>query len=318
MRASSWSKPKPELVEPNGIDTMSTRKKRLGRGLDALLSRPTAATPAVAGDAPGDTLKELPVELLQRGQYQPRVDMRQDSLEALADSIRAQGVVQPIVARPINKVGGEQKYEIIAGERRWRAAQIAGLATIPAVIREVPDESAIAMALIENIQRENLNPLEEARALDRLIREFDLTHAEAAEAVGRSRASVSNLLRLQELSDKVKPMLETRQIEMGHARALLAISNPTQQLDAARQVVKNGMSVRDTERLVKRMLDNGGSKKPAKTAAAPNGDIRRLEVDVSEKLGAKVSLEHSSKGSGKLVISYNTLDELDGILKHIK
>ena len=298
---------------------MSTRKKRLGRGLDALLSRPTAATtPSAAGDAPGDTLKELPVELLQRGQYQPRVDMRQDSLEALADSIRAQGVVQPIVARPISKVGGEQKYEIIAGERRWRAAQIAGLATIPAVIREVPDEAAIAMALIENIQRENLNPLEEARALDRLIREFDLTHAEAAEAVGRSRASVSNLLRLQELSDKVRPMLETRQIDMGHARALLAISNPMQQLDAARQVVKNGMSVRDTERLVKRMLDNGGSKKPAKTAAAPNGDIRRLEVEVSEKLGAKVSLDHSSKGSGKLVISYNTLDELDGILKHIK
>jgi ParB family chromosome partitioning protein len=297
---------------------MTPRKKRLGRGLDALLSRPAAETPSVTGVAPGDTLKEIPVELLQRGQYQPRVDMRQDSLENLADSIRAQGVVQPIVARRISKVGGEQKYEIIAGERRWRAAQIAGLEAIPAVIRDVPDEAAIAMALIENIQRENLNPLEEARALDRLIREFDLTHAEAAQAVGRSRASVSNLLRLQELSDKVKPMLESRQLEMGHARALLSIGDPVQQFDAARQVVKSGMSVRETERLVKRMLDSAGSKKPPKKPTQIDGDIRRLEMDVSDKLGAKVKVEHSKKGSGKLVISYNNLDELDGILKHIK
>jgi ParB family chromosome partitioning protein len=297
---------------------MTPRKKRLGRGLDALLSRPVADTPSVTGVAPGDTLKEIPVELLQRGQYQPRVDMRQDSLENLADSIRAQGVVQPIIARPINKVGGEQKYEIIAGERRWRAAQIAGLEAIPAVIRDVPDEAAIAMALIENIQRENLNPLEEARALDRLIREFDLTHAEAAKAVGRSRASVSNLLRLQELSDKVKPMLESRQLEMGHARALLSIGDPVQQHDAARQVVKNGMSVRETERLVKRMLEGGDSKKPPNRPAQANGDIRRLEMEVSDKLGATVKVEHSKKGSGKLVISYNNLDELDGILKHIK
>jgi len=297
---------------------MTPRKKRLGRGLDALLSRPAAETPSITGVAPGDTLKEIPLELLQRGQYQPRVDMRQDSLENLADSIRAQGVVQPIVARPISKVGGEQKYEIVAGERRWRAAQIAGLDAIPAVIRDVPDEAAIAMALIENIQRENLNPLEEARALDRLIREFDLTHAEAAKAVGRSRASVSNLLRLQELSDKVKPMLESRQLEMGHARALLSIGDPVQQFDAARQVAKNGMSVRETERLVKRMLDSGNSKKPAKKPAQVDGDIRRLEIEVSDKLGAKVKVEHSKKGSGKLVISYNNLDELDGILKHIK
>ena len=297
---------------------MTPRKKRLGRGLDALLSRPAAETPSVTGVAPGDTLKEIPVELLQRGQYQPRVDMRQDSLENLADSIRAQGVVQPIVVRPISKVAGEQKYEIVAGERRWRAAQIAGLEAIPAVVREIPDEAAIAMALIENIQRENLNPLEEARALDRLIREFDLTHAEAAQAVGRSRASVSNLLRLQELSDKVKPMLESRQLEMGHARALLSIGDPVQQLDAARQVVKSGMSVRETERLVKRMLDSGGSKKPAKKPAQVDGDIRRLEIEVSDKLGAKVKVEHSNKGSGRLVISYNNLDELDGILKHIK
>jgi ParB family chromosome partitioning protein len=195
---------------------------------------------------------------------------------------------------------------------------MAGLDTIPAVVKDIADEAAIAMALIENIQRENLNPLEEARALDRLIREFDLTHAEAAEAVGRSRAAVSNLLRLQELSDKVKPMLEARQLEMGHARALLAINNPVQQLDAARQVVKKGLSVRETERLVKHMLNTAGTKKAAAPAAPANADIRRLEVEVSEKLGAKVQLNHTQKGSGKLVISYNNLDELDGILKHIR
>ena len=296
-----------------------TPKKRLGRGLDALLSKPAAEPAAAATDAPPprDGLRDIPVDLLQRGQYQPRVDMRQDTLEDLAHSIKAQGVVQPIVVRPIAGQGNEQRYEIVAGERRWRAAQLAGLDSIPAVVREIPDESAIAMALIENIQRENLNPLEEARALDRLIREFDLTHAEAAEAVGRSRASVSNLLRLQELSDKVKPLLEDRQLEMGHARALLAITNPVQQFDVARQVVKKGLSVRETERLVKRMV-GGGGKRPPKPPAAKNADIRRLETEVSEKLGARVSVEHTAKGAGKLVISYNSLDELDGILKHIK
>ncbi len=294
---------------------MTLKKKRLGRGLDALLSKPaTAASPTAAGVQ--DALRHIPVELLQRGQYQPRLDMRQDSLEDLASSIKAQGVVQPIVARPIQKTGDVQHYEIVAGERRWRAAQLAGLAEIPAVIRDVPDESAIAMALIENIQRENLNPLEEARALDRLIREFDLTHAEAATAVGRSRASVSNLLRLQDLSDKVKPLLEGRQIEMGHARALLGISDSTQQFDAARQVVKKGLSVRETEKLVKHMLSAGS--RPAKKAVSVDADIRRLEIEVSEKLGAKVRVDHSCKGAGKLVISYNSLDELDGILKHIR
>ena len=294
-------------------------KKRLGRGLDALLSKPATSAEAATIDTPQgrDGLREIPVDLLQRGQYQPRVDMRQDTLENLADSIRVQGVVQPIVVRPISGKGNEQRYEIVAGERRWRAAQLAGLESIPAVIREIPDESAIAMALIENIQRENLNPLEEARALDRLIREFDLTHAEAAEAVGRSRASVSNLLRLQELSDKVKPMLEDRQLEMGHARALLGISNPAKQLEVARQVVKKGLSVRETERLVKRIVE-GDHKKPAKPAATKDADIRRLEIEVSEKLGARVSVEHTAKGAGKIVISYNSLDELDGILKHIK
>ncbi len=294
-------------------------KKRLGRGLDALLTKPMVAVsrPDSAATKPEDGLRDIPVEHLQRGQYQPRVDMRQDSLEELADSIKAQGVVQPIVARPINKKDGSQRFEIVAGERRWRAAQMAGLGEIPAVVRDIPDESAIAISLIENIQRENLNPLEEARALDRLIREFDLTHAEAAKAVGRSRAAVSNLLRLQDLSEKVKPLLEDRQIEMGHARALLAISNATQQLDAARQVIKKGLSVRDTEKLVRRMLE-GRSSKPAKKTPAQNADIRRLEIEVSEKLGAKVSVDHTAKGAGKLIISYNNLDELDGILKHIK
>lgn len=293
-------------------------KKRLGRGLDALLTKPMVAVsrPDTA-EVIKDGLKNLPVEHLQRGQYQPRVDMRQDTLEELADSIRAQGVVQPIVARPISIKDGVQRYEIIAGERRWRAAQMAGLAEIPAVIRDVPDEAAIAMSLIENIQRENLNPLEEARALDRLIREFDLTHAEAAKAVGRSRASVSNLLRLQELSDKVKPLLEERQLEMGHARALLAISNPGQQLDVARQIIKNGLSVREAEKLVRRVL-GGAMSKPAKKTHAQNADIRRLEIEISEKLGAKVSVDHTAKGTGQIVIRYNTLDELDGILKHLR
>jgi len=297
-----------------------TPKRRLGRGLDALLSKPaaTAVAPEDKEQPTGDgSLLQIPVELLQRGQYQPRVDMRQDSLEDLAASIRAQGVVQPIVARRISGKGKEQRYEIVAGERRWRAAQLAGLAEIPAVVREIPDEAAIAMALIENIQRENLNPLEEARALDRLISEFDLTHAEAAQAVGRSRASVSNLLRLRDLADKVKPLLEDRQLEMGHARALLGISSATQQFDAARQVVRKGLSVRETERLVKRML-GGENSKPARKAVTPNADIRRLEIEVSEKLGAKVKVDHTPKGAGKLVISYNSLDELDGILKHIK
>jgi ParB family chromosome partitioning protein len=301
---------------------MNARKKRLGRGLDALLSKPVAETRSLGGETSGkvagDGMRTIPVDLLQRGQYQPRLDMRQDSLEDLAASIRSQGVVQPIVVRPIGKSGPSQRYEIIAGERRWRAAQLAELAEIPAVVRDVADEDAIAMSLIENIQREDLNPLEEARALDRLIREFKLTHAEAATAVGRSRASVSNLLRLQDLADKVKALLEERQLDMGHARALLAISEPVQQLDAARQVVRKGLSVRDTEKLVKHMLNPSAGKAKAKPTAAANGDIRRLEIEVSEKLGASVRVEHTARGSGKLVIPYNNLDELDGILKHIK
>jgi ParB family chromosome partitioning protein len=298
---------------------MSARKKRLGRGLDALLSQPTAEPVTIdESAAPSDGLKRIPVDLLRRGRYQPREDMRKETLTELADSIRAQGVVQPIVVRPIGPQGDAERYEIIAGERRWRAAQLAGLDELPAVVRDISDEDAIAMALIENIQREDLNPLEEANALDRLIREFDLTHAEAARAVGRSRAAVSNLLRLNELSDRVKPMVVERQLDMGHARALLAIADPVQQLDAARQIVRRGLSVRETEKLVKRMLGGDGRKPKAASSAQQNADVRRLEIEVSEKLGAKVRLEHSKKGAGRLVISYNSLDELDGILNHIR
>lgn len=297
---------------------MTAKKKRLGRGLEALLSKPVAETASVTGDD-AETMRNIPLEHLQKGRHQPRTDMRQDTLEDLANSIRAQGVVQPIVARPLEKSNGEtQRYEIVAGERRWRAAQMAGLSDIPTVIRMVPDDAAIAMALIENIQRENLNPLEEARALDRLIKDFRLTHQEVADAVGRSRVSVTNLLRLLDLSDRVKTMLESRQIEMGHARALLAISDTTQQLEAARQVVKKQLSVRDTERLVRRLLSDQTARKVKKAAIDRNADIRRLEIEISEKLGAKTRIDHSQKGSGKVVIIYNSLDELDGILKHMK
>ena len=295
-----------------------TKKKRLGRGLDVLLSKPIADSASVTGhDA--DRLQQIPIELLQRGEYQPRIDMRQDTLESLANSIKAQGIVQPIVARPLKKQNGKvQRYEIVAGERRWRAAQMAGLSEVPAVVRDVSDDAAIATALIENIQRENLNPLEEARALERLIREFNLTHQEGADAIGRSRSAVSNLLRLLDLSDKVKPMVESRQLEMGHARALLSISNRTQQFDAARQIVKKGLSVRETEQLVRRILANQSGKKAKTAQASPNADIRKLETDISDRLGAKVRIAHTNKGAGKLVITYNSLDELDGILKHIK
>ncbi len=297
---------------------MTAKKKRLGRGLEALLSKPVADTASVTGDDQ-DTLRNIPLEHLQKGQYQPRVDMRQDTLEDLASSIKAQGVVQPIVARPLKKTNGDtQRYEIVAGERRWRAAQMAGLSDIPTVVRIVPDDAAIAMALIENIQRENLNPLEEARALDRLIKEFRLTHQEAADAVGRSRVSVSNLLRLLDLSNRVMAMLESRQIEMGHARALLAISGTSEQLEAARQVIKKQLSVRDTERLVRRLLSDKANKLSKKADGGGNADIRRLEIEITGKIGAKVRIDHSQKGSGKLVIQYNSLDELDGILKHIK
>jgi ParB family transcriptional regulator, chromosome partitioning protein len=298
---------------------MATKRPSLGRGLGALLGQPVAleSTSNVTSLHADEELQRLPIDLLQRGKYQPRIDMRQETLQDLADSIKAQGLVQPIIVRPISEAGAGQprRYEIIAGERRWRAAQLAGLHEIPAVVRHVPDGAAIAMALIENIQRENLNPLEEARALDRLITEFDMTHATAAEAVGRSRAAVSNLLRLLELADEVKQLVEHREIEMGHARALLALENRRQQAEVAALVAKKKLSVRETEALVKRLLAHAQGTPEASTARDPN--IRKLESDLSEKLGAKVQVQHSSSGKGKLVISYHTLDELDGILGHI-
>ncbi len=289
-------------------------KKRLGRNMSALLAGSgtlkTSEEPGGAAPAGDGELRNLPVDLLQRGKYQPRSDMHTETLDELAQSIRVQGVVQPIVVRPI----GGGRYEIIAGERRWRAAQIAELQEIPAVIKEVPDDAAIAMALIENIQRENLNPLEEAVALKRLIDEFELTHQEAASAVGRSRAAVSNLLRLLELGEEAKSMLMQGTLEMGHARALLALSG-ARQLEAARMISLRGLSVRETEKLVREMMQGPKSAKPAPKA---DPDIVRFERDLGERLGAKVAIQHTPNGKGKLVINYNTLDELEGILEHIR
>ena len=289
---------------------MTAKRRGLGRGLDALLGGGgQAARGDAARTAASGTLRQLPVDLIQRGRYQPRSDMRTESLEDLASSIRAQGVVQPVVVRPV----GEGRYELIAGERRWRAAQLAGLHEVPAVVRDVPDEAAVAMALIENIQRENLNPLEEARALQRLVDEFGLNHQGAADAVGRSRATVSNLLRLLDLEEEVKALVEVRTLEMGHARALLGLGG-AHQVEAARQVASRGMSVRETERLVKQWLA-GGQKKPPKR---PDPDVRRLEEELGGRLGARVQLSPGRGGKGRLIIEYNSNDELEGILAHIK
>lgn len=296
---------------------MATKRRGLGRDLAALLGTPAAASPESRKEpdsrAAGDRLRALPVDLLQRGQYQPRDDMRNETLDDLANSIRAQGVVQPIVVRALAGSGPETRYEIIAGERRWRAAQLAGLEEIPAIIRDVPDEAAVAMSLIENIQRENLNPLEEARALYRLTAEFEMTHEQASKAVGRSRSAVSNLLRLLELDEGVRAMVEARQLEMGHARALLGLPR-SKQVEVARDVARRGLSVRETESLV-RKLQAPARSKPARKAD-PN--IRALESELSEKLGARVQLQQAGKGKGKLVIPYNSLDELEGILEHIR
>jgi ParB family chromosome partitioning protein len=290
------------------------KRKSLGRGLEALLSSAPAPEEAVSAAR----LQELPVDLLQRGRYQPRTDMREETIVDLADSIKAQGVVQPIVVRPIGKRDGELHYEIVAGERRWRAAQLAGLHTVPAIVREIPDEAAVAMALIENIQREDLNPLEEARALHQLIEEFGMTHALAADAVGRSRVAVTNLLRLLELPASIKNLLERRELGMGHARALLSIESPELMLDVARRVVKGGWSVRETEAAVRKVAgsaDAGRSR--AKGKAAKDADVARLETELAERLGAQVSIDHGPRG-GRLVIRYNSNEELEGILLHIK
>jgi ParB family chromosome partitioning protein len=285
----------------------------------------SSGAPVPGSEAPiplgsGEVLARLPLDLLQRGKYQPRTDMRQETLQELADSIKAQGVIQPIVVRPVGTpaAGESQRYEIIAGERRWRAAQIAGLGEIPAVIRSIPDEAAIAVALIENIQRENLNPLEEARALERLISEFSLTHQEAADAVGRSRTGVTNLLRLLELAPEVCERVERREIEMGHARALLALPSRKQQAEVATLVAKKSLSVRDTEALVRRMSQGGAAVTAESQDNGRDPNVQRLEQELAEKLGAKVAIQHSTGGKGRLVVSYNSLDELDGILAHIQ
>lgn len=301
---------------------MTKKKRGLGRGLDALLTSSRAAAVATQPDnaeniessvpAEAGELRHLPVEWIQPGQYQPRKDIQPEALEELAASIKAQGLMQPIVVRPL--ASADDRFEIIAGERRWRACQLAQLDTVPALIRDVADDAAIAMALIENIQRENLNPMEEAAALHRLQHEFELTQMEVAEAVGKNRATVANLLRLMNLNEDVKRLLEHGDIEMGHARALLGL-NGGQQSEAAAQVVSRTLTVRQTEALVRHLQEG---KSADKTASKPNPDIQRLERLLGDRLGAKVAIKHSAKGKGQLVINYTNLDELDGILAHIK
>lgn len=298
---------------------MTPKKRGLGKGLDALLSTSTAARQKqVMSDqrteqamAPTPTnqgeLRKLPVEWLQSGKYQPRKDMSQDALEELANSIRAQGVIQPIVVRPL----GEQSFEIIAGERRWRASQLARLEVVPCLVKDVPDEAAVAIALIENIQREDLNAIEEAVALQRLLTEFELTHQQVADAVGKSRTTVTNLLRLNQLNDDVKRFVEHGDLDMGHARALLALSGQAQS-DLAKLVAQKGLTVRDTEKLVQKALE------PAKARVEPVRDPQfgYLERQISEKIGNQVQLQPGKQDSGKLVISYENLADLDRVLSY--
>lgn len=289
---------------------MAAKKNPLGRNLSSMLSKSTLQQavdePGRRATGPQDRLRDLPLDRITPGLYQPRSVFDPERLEELAESIRRQGVIQPIVVRPQG-----DGYEIIAGERRWRAAQMAAIDSIPAIVREVADEVAVAMALVENIQRENLNPLEEATALRRLVDEFELTHQQAAEAVGRSRSAVSNLLRLLELSAEVRELVDDRHLEMGHARALLALPE-NQQAAAAREVVRRQLSVRETEALVKRM------QRPAKPRApSVDNDILRLQDELTERLCARVRIQHGAGGKGKLVISYNSADELEGIIGHL-
>ncbi len=286
---------------------MTAKKRGLGRGLDVLLGG--TGKVGVDAEAPVEILHNLPLDLIQRGRYQPRTELHPETLQELSESIKAQGVIQPIVVRSISA----ERYELVAGERRWRAAQLAGLKQIPAVVREVPDQTALAIALIENIQRENLNPLEEATAYDRLLHEFEMTHQQVAEAVGKSRTTVTNLLRLLELNEDVKRYLEHGDLEMGHARALLGLKGP-EQSRAAAQVVAKGLSVRETEEFVRRF--QATPKKTHKpTTEDPN--VRRLQDDLSERIGAHVRIQHGPQGKGKLMIDYNNLEELEGILAHI-
>lgn len=279
--------------------------KGLGRGLDALLSGGDEATAS-------DALRSLPIERIRSGRYQPRTRMDEGSLAELADSIKAQGVVQPILVRPVD--GG--RYEIVAGERRWRAAQRAGLKEIPALVRAVPDQAALALALIENIQREDLNPLEEAQGLKRLIEEFGLTHEAAAQAIGRSRSAVTNLLRLTQLAQPVQALVLADKLDMGHARALLALP-PAQQAIVAAKVAAEGLSVRDAERLAHALL-HPEKRKAKRGSRRANGDLARLETELAEALGASVRIEPARRGAGRLVIRYSSLDQLDGILKKLR
>lgn len=283
---------------------MSLKKRGLGRGLDALLGD-VSVTETEATDK--HNLHTLPIEFMQRGQYQPRKDINPEKLQELASSIRAQGIVQPIVVRSV----GQDKYEIIAGERRWRAAQLAELADVPVVIKDIDDRTAMAMALIENIQREDLNPLEESEALKRLGDEFEMTHQQISEAVGKSRATVTNLLRLIDLQPELKTMLVAGDLEMGHARALLALQGDSQ-VAAAKKVVAGGLTVRATEKLVREYHNHED-----KTPKVIDPDTLRLQDQLSEKLGAKVAISHQPNGKGKLVINYSSLDELDGVLRRI-
>lgn len=296
------------------------KRRGLGKNLGDLLStdltslvqeqEPVAASAASGTVAKHGDLVYLPVEWIQRGKYQPRRDMDVAALEELALSIKTQGVLQPIIVRPI----GDQRYEIIAGERRWRATQIAELDTIPALVKDVNDETTMALALIENIQRENLNPIEEAAAIQRLIDELDVTHQEVATALGKSRASVTNLLRLMSLNLEVRTMIEHGDLELGHAKVLLALEG-SQQNQAARMIVAKNLSVRETERLVKNILSPVNQLNLQKSI---DPDVRLLQDTLSEKLGAKVTVDHANSGKGKLTIHYNNLDELDGILDHLK
>ena len=294
---------------------MAAKRQSLGTGLDALLGFSDEVKVNSQSDQMNDadgTLKDLPVEFLQRGKYQPRRDLDADALQELTNSIIQQGVMQPIVVRKI----GTDKYEIIAGERRWRATQQAGLESIPAIIRSITDEAAIVMALIENIQREDLNSIEESRALIRLQDEFQLTQQQVADAVGKSRSAVTNLMRLASLESAVQKQLELGEIELGHAKCLLALSGNAQVM-AGREIAANSMSVRQTETLVKR-IHLSGSVMPVEKTKQADPDILRIQQELSEKVGAPVKIQHSSKGSGNLVIKYHSVDELEGILAHIK
>ena len=293
-----------------GIRGVSTKRRGLGRGLDALLGA-SAGTHVATVVADGQ-LRELPLDLIERSRFQPRMHIAPEALEELTQSIRARGIVQPIVVRPSED---GHHFEIIAGERRWRAAQAAGLAEIPALVREVPDDAALAIALIENIQREDLNPIEEASAVGRLIEEFSLTHQEAADAIGRSRVGVSNLLRLLDLGDEARTFVETGELDMGHARALLGLKGEAQG-QAAREVVSRQLTARQTEELVRRMKTPAESKPEPGDAGDP--DVRRLADKLGEQLGARVQVLQGGGGKGRLVIHYTSLDQLDGILDRIK